>query len=88
MRKKKTISLSRYAVYMIIGQAVILTVASLIVSFIFFTRSATVIYEEMDRSITGAALTVADKDVMSDLVRETLAIYNSMDDPVTEFETN
>ena len=88
MRKKKTISLSRYAVYMIIGQAVILTVASLIVSFIFFTRSATVIYEEMDRSITGAALAVADKDVMSDLARETLAIYNSMDDPVTEFETN
>ena len=88
MRKKKTISLSRYAVYMIIGQAVILTVASLIVSFIFFTRSATVIYEEMDRSITGAALAVADKDVMSELARETLAIYNSMDDPVTEFETN
>ena len=88
MRKKKTISLSRYAVYMIIGQAVILTVASLIVSFIFFTRSATVIYEEMDRSITGAALTVADKDVMSDLARNTLTIYNSMDDPVTEFETN
>ena len=88
MKKKKTISLSRYAVYMIIGQAVILTVASLIVSFIFFTRSATVIYEEMDRSITGAALAVADKDVMSDLARETLAIYNSMDDPVTEFETN
>ena len=88
MRKKKTISLSRYAVYMIIGQAVILTVASLIVSFIFFTRSATVIYEEMDRSITGAALAVADKNVMSDLARETLAIYNSMDDPVTEFETN
>ena len=88
MKKKKTISLSRYAVYMIIGQAVILTVASLIVSFIFFTRSATVIYEEMDRSITGAALAVADKNVMSDLARETLAIYNSMDDPVTEFETN
>ena len=88
MKKKKTISLSRYAVYMIIGQAVILTVASLIVSFIFFTRSATVIYEEMDRSITGAALAVADKDVMSELARETLAIYNSMDDPVTEFETN
>lgn len=88
MKKKKTISLSHYAVYMIIGQAVILTVASLIVSFIFFTRSATVIYEEMDRSITGAALAVADKDVMSELARETLAIYNSMDDPVTEFETN
>jgi len=88
MKKKKTISLSRYAVYMIIGQAMILTVASLIVSFIFFTRSATVIYEEMDRSITGAALAVADKDVMSELARETLAIYNSMDDPVTEFETN
>lgn len=88
MKKKKTISLSRYAVYMIIGQAVILTLASLIVSFIFFTRSATVIYEEMDRSITGAALAVADKDVMSDLARDTLAIYNSMDDPVTEFETN
>ena len=88
MKKKKTISLSRYAVYMIIGQAVILTVASLIVSFIFFTRSATVIYEEMDRSITGAALAVADKDVMSELARETLAIYNSMNDPVTEFETN
>ena len=88
MKKKKTISLSHYAVYMIIGQAVILTVASLIVSFIFFTRSATVIYEEMDRSITGAALAVADKDVMSELARETLAIYNSMNDPVTEFETN
>ena len=88
MKKKKTISLSRYAVYMIIGQAMILTVASLIVSFIFFTRSATVIYEEMDRSITGAALAVADKDVMSDLARDTLAIYNSMNDPVTEFETN
>ena len=33
-------------------------------------------------------MAVADKNVMSDLARETLAIYNSMDDPVTEFETN
>ena len=88
VKRNKTISINRYAVYMIIGQAIILVVAFLVVASVFFNRSTTVIYEEMDRSITGSALTVVDESVMNRLAKETYEVYSRMEDPVTEYETN
>ena len=72
--KQKEITATRMAAYMIIGQAIILVSAFLITAFIFFRQAAVEIYEELDRSITGAILSVTDEEVMADLAKEAVQI--------------
>ena len=76
------------AAYMIIGQAIILVSAFLITAFIFFRQAAVEIYEELDRSITGAILSVTDEDVMADFAKEAVQIYKSIDDPAALYEND
>jgi predicted porin len=62
--------------------------AVLLVAFIFFRQSAVEIYEELDRSITGAALHIADEEVMADLAKRSVEVYESIDDPLTLYNTD
>ena len=86
--KQKEITATRMAAYMIIGQAIILVSAFLITAFIFFRQAAVEIYEELDRSITGAILSVTDEEVMADLAKEAVQIYKSIDDPAALYEND
>ena len=86
--KQKEITATRMAAYMIIGQAIILVSAFLITAFIFFRQAAVEIYEELDRSITGAILSVTDEEVMADLAKEAVQIYKSIDEPAALYEND
>ena len=87
-KKPRVLSANRTAIYMIMGQAFILVTAVLVVAFIFFRQSAVEIYEELDRSITGAALHIADEEVMADLAKRSVEVYESIDDPLTLYNTD
>ena len=87
-KKQGVLSATRMAAYMIIGQAIILVSAVLITSFIFFRQSAAQIYEELDRSITGAILSVTDEEVLADLAKQAVQVYRSIDDPVSLYEND
>ena len=87
-KKPRVLTANRTAIYMIMGQAFILVTAVLVVAFIFFRRSAVEIYEELDRSITGAALHMADQEVMADLAKRSVEVYESIEDPMTLYNTD
>ena len=87
-KKPRILTANRTAIYMIMGQAFILVTAVLVVAFIFFRQSAVEIYEELDRSITGAALHMADEEVMADLAKRSVEVYESIQDPMTLYNTD
>ena len=79
MKKKRTIT--RTAVYMIIGQALMLVGACLLVSYVFFSRTLEHLYEEYDRSVSRVALAAVDQKDLELLAEQTYAAVTEMEDP-------
>ncbi len=88
MEKKKGLPISQTAVYMVIGQAIIIVLAMLLISYVFFRRTVTELYEEMDRSITGAELTAVDEKILADIAKEANDVARSFEDPKKAYETD
>ena len=88
MKDHKKLPISKVAVYMVIGQALIVMIAMLVTSYIFFRRTVTELYEEMNRSITGAVPTVVDESVLGGIAKQANDVARSFDDPKHEYETN
>ena len=88
MKKQKSLPISKVAIYMVIGQALIVMIAMLVTSYIFFRRTVTELYEEMDRSITGAELTAVDESILGKIAEQANDVARSFDDPKQEYETN
>lgn len=88
MKDHKKLPISKVAVYMVIGQALIVMIAMLVTSYIFFRRTVTELYEEMNRSITGAVLTAVDESVLGGIAKQANDVARSFDDPKHEYETN
>ncbi|MCR5773794.1 MAG: serine/threonine-protein phosphatase [Lachnospiraceae bacterium] len=74
---KKKVSITRTAVYMVVIQAVIVVLAGLIVSMVFFARIGSEIYDDMNASITGAVIGSVDQGEMEELAREVADVISS-----------
>ena len=79
--KERTYSVTRTAVTVIIGEAILLIAAILVVVYFVFRSSITDVYEEMDRSITGAACSVADEAAMQSIALQAKAVYDGIEQP-------
>ena len=85
---KKKHSATKTAIYMIIGQAVLLVSACLLVSGVFFTRCLERLYEEFDRSVSGAALSAVEQSDLELLAKEVYAVVSTMDDPYALYQND
>ncbi|MCR4655388.1 MAG: PP2C family protein-serine/threonine phosphatase [Lachnospiraceae bacterium] len=66
--KKRSVTTT--AIYMVAGQAILIFIVFMITALVFFGRVVTEIYDDMNVSITGAALAGVDHDDMKSLAKE------------------
>ncbi len=87
-KKKKAISMSRLAVSIATISSIVLTLACVFIASVFFELITVGVFEQMEVSITGAALKNADMDKLTYIVDETAKTVSQIDDPVKEFNSN
>lgn len=82
LKKKKSISITRTIVTIIVGVAVGLTVLLLLGSYLFFHQQMISIYDEMEQAVTSAAKTSISWDEAYMLSARVIRTYKKIDNPV------
>ncbi len=86
--KKKTVPITPAVIITIVVLSVILAIVLTGAAYIFFIKGADTIYDDMDRSITGALLRGTDEDAMRSIALKTYEVIAPMDDPKAVYEQN
>lgn len=85
---KRSLPFTGTVLAVLILQAAVLIIASLLAADAYFDEGITGIYEEMDRSISSAVYASAEQAEMDLLARKTMAVYASLDDPVSMYQND
>ena len=87
-KKKRTTGITRLIAGITVTNILVLTLAVLATSMIFFFNQVTSVYDEMCRSIVGEAFTQADKSLVDELAEECRRTFEGLDDPKGLYDRN
>jgi hypothetical protein len=87
-KKIRSVRLTDFVVKMIAFNAIILGGLILAVSYLFFYRQITEVYDDVARAITGEAATQLDNELIKRFVDECDSILSSVDDPLNAYNND
>ena len=87
-KKIRSVRLTDFVVKMIAFNAIILGGLILAVSYLFFYRQITEVYDYVARAITGEAATQLDNELIKRFVDECDSILSSVDDPLNAYNND
>ena len=87
-KKIRNVRLTDFVVKMIAFNAIILGGLILAVSYLFFYRQITEVYDDVARAITGEAATQLDNELIKRFVDECDSILSSVDDPLNAYNND
>ncbi len=87
-KKIRSVRLTDFVVKMIAFNAIILGGLILAVSYMFFYRQITEVYDDVARAITGEAATQLDNELIKRFVDECDSILSSVDDPLNAYNND
>lgn len=86
--KRRTVRLTDFVVKMIAFNAIILGGLILVVSYLFFYRQITEVYDDVAKAITGEAATQLDDELIKRLVKDCDLVLSGIADPLNAYNND